>query len=281
MRSGAMNGRSHHRQLYRWLKWIGWEGVFSPDNKRELTCYTEYRLRPKELLLSVTVGCTAMYIALYLFYHSVVLSIIASLFGLAAPRFRRLALLTKRRNRLKLQFKDALFSLTSSLAAGRSLENAFRGVLEDMKLLYADPETDILKEFQIICYQLDNLEPLEGALRQLAERAQIDEITQFVDALTTCKRSGGDLLEVMKRTSVIIGDKLSIEGEITVMLAQKRFEARMMMAVPFVFLGFLGFAAPDYMEPLYSGFGYVLLSAAFGLLLGCFWLMNKMMSIEL
>jgi tight adherence protein B len=103
----------------------------------------------------------------------------------------------------------------------------------------------------------------------------------FADTLTACKRSGGDLLEVMKRTSSVIGEKMSVDAEIAVMIAQKRFEARVMMAVPFVFLGFLGFAAPDYMSPLYSGFGYVMLSAALLLLACCFWIINKIMSIEM
>lgn len=187
----------------------------------------------------------------------------------------------RRKERLKLQFKEALYSLTSSLAAGRSLENAFRSTLDDLKLLYPDPRTDILREFQVISYRLDNAEPLEQALRHLAERTQIDEMIQFAEALAACKRAGGDLLEVTKRTSAIIGEKLGTEQEIMVMVAQKRFEARIMMAVPFVFLGFLHAAAPQYLEPLYSGFGYVLLTAALMLLVLCFWLMNKIMSIRL
>lgn len=268
--------------LSRLAVWSGWEGLLGARPvKGQLTRYTEYRLSNQQLALSVIMGCLTVFAAIYLFYHSIPLSIIVGMLGLAAPRWRRMALLERRRNRLKLQFKEALFSLTSSLAAGRSLENAFRGVLEDMKLLYSDSGADMLKEFQTICYRLENLEPLEGALRDLAARAQIDEITQFVDALTTCKRSGGDLLEVMKRTSTIIGDKLTVEGEIKVLLAQKKFESRIMMAVPFVFLGFLGFAAPDYMEPLYSVLGYTLLTVLFLLLLGCFWVMDRIMRIDI
>jgi tight adherence protein B len=205
----------------------------------------------------------------------------AAVIGMLAPRYRRQALLLRRKERLKLQFKEALFSLTSSLAAGRSLENAFLSALDDLKLLYPDPRTELLMEFQIVSFRLDNAEPLEYALRNFADRAQIDEITQFVDALAVSKRSGGDLLEVMKRTSIIIGEKLGIEQEISVMIAQKRFESRIMMTVPFVFLAFLGFAAPDYMAPLYGGAGYVLLTIALLLLLLCFWFMAKMMSIRM
>ncbi|REK77778.1 pilus assembly protein TadB [Paenibacillus paeoniae] len=261
---------------------MGWEGLFhASSNAGRLTRYTDYQLNRRELFFSVTAGYVVLFGATYLFYQSVLLSLILSACGAAAPKWRRKSLLEGRRNRLKLQFKEALFSLTSSLAAGRSLENAFRGVLEDMKLLYSDEGTDMLKEVQILIHRLDNFEPLEGALRDLAERADMDEITQFVEALTTCKRSGGDLLEVMRRTSTIIGDKLTVEGDIKILLAQKRFESRIMMAVPFVFLVFLNMAASDYIKPLYSGLGYVIMTALLLLLLVCFWIMDRIMRIDI
>ena len=266
------------------LDWCGWESEAAMANIRAgrlLTNYGQYHLSRKQFIVAAIAGALLIYGAVYLFYHSAILSFLAAALGMIAPRYRRKSLLAQRKERLKLQFKEALFSLTSSLAAGRSLENAFLSTLDDLRLLYPDPRTELLLEFQIVRFRLDNAEPLEYALRNFADRADIDEITQFVDALSACKRSGGDLLEVMKRTSVIIGEKLETEQEIAVMIAQKRFEGRIMMAVPFVFLAFLSLAAPDYMAPLYGGIGYLLLTAALLLLLLCFWLMAKMMNIRM
>lgn len=272
------------KRIQRGLEWCGWESdaaIASIRAGRELTNYGQYRLSRQQFIAAAAVASLVIFAAFYLFYHSIIVSSMAAILGTLAPRYRRRTLLLRRKERLKLQFKEALFSLTSSLAAGRSLENAFLSTLDDLKLLYPDPRTELLLEFQIVRFRLDNAEPLEYALRNFANRAEIDEITQFVDALAACKRSGGDLLEVMKRTSIIIGEKLGIEQEISVMIAQKRFESRIMMGVPFVFLAFLGIAAPDYMAPLYGGAGYVLLTIALLLLLLCFWFMSKMMGIRM
>lgn len=260
---------------------LGWEADSRHRQERVLLDYGQYQMSRRQFILTAIIGAAAIWAAVYLFYHSMALSFVASLTGLLAPRLRRGTLIHRRKERLKLQFKEALFSLTSSLAAGRSLENAFLSSLDDLKLLYPDPRTELLLEFQMISYRLDNGEPLESALYDFAGRAHIDEIDQFADAIAICKRSGGDLVEVVKRTSVLIGEKLEVEQEIAVMVAQKRFEAKIMMAVPFVFLAFLGFAAPDYMSPLYDGFGYVLLTAALALLMFCFWLMNRIMRISM
>ncbi|WP_424767136.1 type II secretion system F family protein [Paenibacillus sp. sgz302251] len=271
-------------RLKSWLEWCGWERgetIASLRDGRLLTNYGQFHLSRKQFVLSAMIAAIVIFAAVYLFYHSIVFACLAAMLAMIAPRFRREKLLIMRKERLKLQFKEALFSLTSSLAAGRSLENAFLSTLDDLALLYPDSRTELSLEFQIIRFRLDNAEPLEYALRNFADRAQIDEITQFVDVLAACKRSGGDLLEVMKRTSVIIGEKLEIEQEISVMLAQKRFEGRIMMAVPFVFLAFLGLAAPDYMAPLYGGVGYLLLTGALLLLLLCFWIMGRTMNIRM
>ncbi|WP_028612164.1 type II secretion system F family protein [Paenibacillus harenae] len=271
-------------RLHTALEWCGWERGSVIENRRAgrlLTNYGQYPLSRSEFAAAAAAAALAIFAAVYLFYHSAIIAGFASTLGILAPRFRRETLLVRRQERLKLQFKEALFSLTSSLAAGRSLENAFLSALDDLKLLYPDPRTELLLEFQIVSFRMDNAEPIEYALRNFADRACIEEITQFVDALAACKRSGGDLLEVMKRTSSIISEKLEIEQEIAVMIAQKRFEGKIMMAVPFVFLAFLGFAAPDYMAPLYAGAGYLLLTGAFLLLLLCFWLMSRIMNIRM
>lgn len=232
-------------------------------------------------MLTAAAGCGIVFIAAYLFYRSTAAALIFSLAGVLAPRLQRKSLLARRRMRLTLQFKEALYSITSSLAAGRSVENAFVTTIDDLKLMYPDPTAEIITEFEIIRTRMAYGEPLEHALLDFSSRARMDDISHFVDVFVTCKRSGGDLVEVIRRTSQTIGEKLDVQQEIAVMIAQKRYESRIMMAVPFVFLAFLGFAAPDYMAPLYSGTGYVLLTASLILLGVCYGFMVKVMNIRI
>ncbi|GLX67681.1 type II secretion system F family protein [Paenibacillus glycanilyticus] len=271
------------------LEWCGWESSFRSGAKRgkqdrvpvqPLQDYDQYRLSYSQFTGSVAVGACILFIAVYLIYHSVIVSCLFAMAGLTAPRLYKNALLARRKDRLQLQFKEALYSLSSSLAAGRSVENAFLATIDDLKMLYPDPNAELLIEFQMIKHRLDNAEPLEQALRSLARRAHIDDITQFADVFAVCKRSGGDLVEVMKKTSQTIGEKLEVKQEISVLLAQKRFEARIMMGVPFAFLGFLSAFAPDYMKPLYGGAGYVLLTIGLAILAFCFWLIHRIMRIR-
>jgi tight adherence protein B len=283
----VVNNRASRNKRTIWsraLEWYGWESRQALSlllSGKGLTDYNQYPLTRKAFITIAALGALSFFGAAYLFYHSIIVACIFASLGMLVPRYRRRTLIERRKQRLKLQFKEALFSLISSLAAGRSIENAFLAAYEDLQLLYPDAQTELLQEFQIIRFRLEHAEPLEAALRNMAERAHIEELTQFADVLAACKRSGGDLVEVMKRTSAIICEKLETEQEIAVLLAQKKLEGRIMMAVPFVFLAFLGLAAPDYMSPLYNGFGYVLLTAGLIVLLLLFLVMDKILRIRM
>lgn len=249
--------------------------------KQRLPHYDVYTLTKQEKALSVCVWSAIIFGATYSFYQSAIFSLLLTPLSLCFHSFERNRLHKKQKARMKLQFKDILLSLLSSLAAGRSLENSFQMAQSDMQLLYPNVEDEMMLELAIINHKLKNGEVLEKSLEDLASRLQINEFSQFVEALQTCKRSGGDLLTVMRRTANMLSDQIEIDNEISVLIAQKRLESRMMMVAPFLFLQFLNLSAADYMLSLYSGIGYVLITIVLLLLLLCFWLMNRLVRISL
>ncbi len=113
------------------------------------------------------------------------------------------------------------------------MENGFREAVEDLRLLSPEGDHDLIFEFNIITAYLEIGQPVETALQDFAHRAQMEDITNFADVFAACKRTGGDLVEVVRRASSVIGEKLEIQQEIGVMIAQKRFESRVMFAAPF------------------------------------------------
>ncbi|MNJ52139.1 Bacterial type II secretion system protein F domain protein [compost metagenome] len=135
-------------------------------------------------------------------------------------------------------------------------------------------------ELGIICTRMEYGEPIEDALQDFSKRAAMEDISNFADVFTTCKRSGGDLVEVVRRTSAIISEKLEISQEISVMIAQKRFEAKAMLASPVFFLLFMELSSPDYMQPLHRGIGLIISAIALILFVVCSWIMMKIMDIR-
>jgi tight adherence protein B len=245
-----------------------------------LVHYDDYQLSSKERLAAVLMMAIPMLIIGYVFYKSMIVAILLSAIGLIYPKFRRKQLIRIRKNKLNVQFKQALSCLSSSLSAGKSIETAFREALEDLRVLYPDPACFIVNEFGIIGRRLENGEPIEAAILDFSKRANLEDATSFADVFVTCKRTGGNLIEVMKRTAGIIGEKLEIKQDISVMIAQKRFESRVLLFAPILIVAVLSFSSPEYMIPLYQGIGVFIMSFCLLLLGACGWLTQKIMDIK-
>lgn len=227
------------------------------------------------------IACSSLYIIAFIFFKSVFVSLLFSSAGLAFPAIRRVKLQQKRVEQLNLQFKQALYILSSSLAAGHSVETAFRQTSSDLRHLFPDEATDIRTEFHLIIKRLDNGEPIEAILQQFSARTKLEDIQNFTDVFIICKRSGGNLVEVMRNTANIISEKIAIQQDIAVMIAQKKFESRILSMAPIIFVAILSYTSPDYMAPLYMGQGRIIMAAALIVLFLCHYVSQKLMEINI
>lgn len=248
----------------------------------KLRDYTTYHLQPYEKVLSILITAGALYLVGMIFYKLWLLALLLTLPALKAPKFWQKRQIERKRTLLKLHFKQALYSLSSSMAAGRSVENAFREAAKDLELLYPGGSSDMIRELDIITTRLEYGEPIESALLDFGARAQIEDIDNFIDVFVTCKRTGGDLIEVVRRTSTVIGEKMDIQQDISVMIAQKKFESNILLATPFVFILFINASSPEFMAPLYgTPMGIILATVGLGLLFLSAWLMAKFTNIQI
>lgn len=250
--------------------------------KATLPQYSTYKMSILERIIIASIASSIMFIVGFIFYQNWLVSTGLSVLGLFYPRIHKKSIILKRKKELAHQFQQALFSLSSSLVAGRSIENAFQEVIDDLKMIYPHPSTFIVQEFEMINRRIQNGETIERGLEDFSTRASIEDIQHFKDVFIICKRSGGQLVEVMRRAASIIGDKIDMERDIYVMIAQKRLEAKILSVAPFAMVGLLAYMAADYMAPLYewSEFGPVVMSISLAILLFSFWLCHSMMQFK-
>lgn len=244
--------------------------------------YGSCRLTHMETAFWAFMGGAAGCAVGYLFYHHVLPAALGALLGISAPGWRRRNRVKKRQEELSRQFKQALYAMVSSLTAGRSVENTFAAAAQDLRLIYTDPDTYILVELERIDRKIANGETVEAALEDFGRRSQMEELLQFTEVFTTCKRTGGNLAEVMRRTAHLIGEKMEVRQEIQVMLAQKRFESKILGAAPMAVVGLLYWSSPDYMAPLYGNpVGVAIMTVCLGVFAGCWRLTAKWMELKL
>ncbi|MDO3680079.1 type II secretion system F family protein [Paenibacillus ehimensis] len=249
-------------------------------SKAKLPDYNEYQLTWGQKTTAIFCGAAVMAGIAMVFYKNPLIAGLFALTGLYYPVMRRKAIIAKRKAQLKQQFKQMLASLASSMGAGRSIESSFTEALDDLRLLYPDAGAMIVCELELIIWRLQNGETVEACLLDFSRRAHVDEISQFADVFVICKRTGGSLVQVVRRTAVMIQEKLDIEQDIQVTLAQKKFESKVLTVAPVILIAALAWMTPDYMEPLYQGGGQLIMTGALGILFGCFALAQKIMDIK-
>jgi|HigsolmetaAR206D_1030411.scaffolds.fasta_scaffold00493_8 tight adherence protein B len=246
-----------------------------------MTDYRVYVLSRSQRLAAICFCGLFCFTAVWMLYRQPYVAIAASAAGAWGPRLLRERLRRRRLEQLRRHFKEALHALSSLLSAGRSVENAFAVLEEDVAMLIGNPNADILREIRTIVVRFRNGEPLEAAFADFAGRSGLEEVRNFAEAFLICKRSGGNLVEVVRKTAGLIGEKMEVEQEISVLLAQKKFESKLMIAMPFAFVGLLHLIAGDYMSALHQGIGWVVLTVCL-LLLGLVgWWMLRIVDIRI
>ena len=133
---------------------------------------------------------------------------------------------------------------------------------QNMRLIYKEDDL-IVSELSAMVKGYVFREPEEDVLKDFALRTGIEDISDFVDIYLTCRETGGDLVNVLNKTSEMILDKIAIEKEIHTITVQKRYEARMLAAMPLLTILFLNLVSPDYLAIMYeTHLGSLLMTAA-------------------
>lgn len=141
------------------------------------------------------------------------------------------------------------------------MENAVTEAYHDLRLLYGK-ETRMLLELKGIRQRLGLKQSLDLLLLDLGRRSGIEDIITFAQIYATARRSGGNLVKVMKRTADNIGEKMDIQREIQTMIAGKKMEATCMMIIPLLIILYLQIFSPSFLDPLYQGSGRIFMSMA-------------------
>ncbi|HBN84982.1 MAG TPA: pilus assembly protein TadB [Clostridiales bacterium] len=243
--------------------------------------YNTYVFTTKQKLLYAAEGMGIMFAVGYVFYHHVVISLIFSLSGLYFIKIKKKQLIARQKQELNIQFKDLLYFLSTSLSAGRSLENSFQASLSSLQGLYSEEGSYIVPEVQGIIGKLHMGENIEDCLMDLTKRSKVEDISNFTDVLITCKRKGGNLNEVIRNTSGVIKDRIEIKQEIGVMLAGKKSEQKILCLSPMALILFLTYSAYDFMAPVFDNpaGNMVMTLALFFVIVGYIW-SGKIMDIS-
>lgn len=191
-------------------------------------------------LILLSMGAGAAFGAAAALYTNVVLWGVA-VFALVAPLPLLVVLFTRHRRSkaFESQLPQAMELLARSLRAGHSFAFSLQLVHEEM----ADP---IALEFGAIYQEQELGIPLDTCLQHLTDRVACPDLRFFAVAIGIQRETGGDLAEVLDKSSYVIRERFRILGQVRALTAEGRLSGWILVALPFVMFGVIRSLNPEY-----------------------------------
>jgi len=205
-------------------------------------------------------------------------AIVAVGLGLLVPGAPLMAMSFKskaRKKKLNYQLPDVFDLLCQALRAGHSLAAGIQLIGQQLP----DPAGIEFRR----CFHEQNLGiKLEEALRNMADRVNVLDVSFFVTAVTVQRQTGGDLAGILDKISKVIRDRIKILGQVKALTAEGRMSGWVLSALP-VFVFFVAKALnPEYVDILlHEPNGQALLGAAVVLQIMGMLMIKKIVNIKI
>lgn len=254
-----------------------------PEPERDVrkTDYGKYRLSVRETGLCLLWAAALTAAVSYLFYRSWIGFLAAPAVFFFLKKREEKQRRKRRMERLAVQFKDTIRTVSSGIQAGYSIENAFLEARQEICVLYGS-KSEMARELDIVQKGLKNRIPLEELLSDLGIRSHVEEISDFAECFAAAKRQGGNLKEITRRTVELTGQKIEVEREIAAMLWDKQYEQKVMNGIPFLLLGYMQLTARGFFDVLYHNTaGICIMTGCLALYLAALALSERILDIRL
>jgi tight adherence protein B len=191
------------------------------------------------LMAAVAAGFMA-----HAFFQLLPVDLIAVVVGGSARWFLLRFQKSKRLKNFNTALPDAIELISRALRAGHSMSSAIEIVAEQC-------EEPLGSEFEIVYQQQKFGIPFRDALLQFGERIPSKDLHFLITAILVQKETGGDLTEILDRTTRVIRERVRIEGEIRTYTAQGRLTGWILGALPVIMLLIINVVSPGYSAVLF------------------------------
>lgn len=259
--------------------------------------YNVYYMTTKEKIIYFLLGFVVGAVIGYLFYGGIgkdefgqptaityILNVlISSIIGVAAGAFfvpmRTKQIIDKRKRVLKGQFRDMLEALSTSLGAGKNVNDSFLAVYDDLKIQYEE-DADILKELEVVIAGMNNNIDIEDTLLDFGKRSGVDDIESFANVFKICYRKGGNIKDTIRNTHEILSDKMEITEDIETIVTGSKNEQNIMIIMPVILVGMMKMMGEDFAKNFVTGTGLISTTIAIVLFVVAYIVGKKVLEIK-
>jgi len=155
---------------------------------------------------------------------------------------------------------EAVDLMSRGLRAGHSIASVMEMVGNEI----TDP---VGAEFRSLHKEQSLGLPIREAIANLVEHMPIDDLRFLATAILLQKESGGNLVQILDKTSAVLRERARLRGQLRIYTAQGRITGWILCATPFLMFGLISITNHKYEATLFTDpFGLKLVYGGLGLM---------------
>ena len=143
------------------------------------------------------------------------------------------------------QLEDALLSISGSLKAGFSINQALEVVANENR-------KPLSSEFSLLMHEIHLGVSLDEALDKMVSRLNCQDFELVAIAIVTARQTGGELTSILERLASVIRERVRITGRVKALTAQGRMQAVIIGLMPWALFCGMMYIASDMMMNFFS-----------------------------
>ena len=194
--------------------------------------------------------------------------------GLGFPRWVINFLRNRRQKKFADEFSGAIDVIVRGVKSGLPVN-------ECLKIIAREAPRPVNDEFHLLTESLRVGLSLEQAMERMFERMPLQEVNFFGIVLLIQQKTGGNLAEALGNLSNVLRSRKLMEGKIKALSAEAKASAYIIGSLPFLVMGAVKVASPDYLEPLFTTRmgNFILIGSGLWMSMGVL-VMKKMIKIK-
>lgn len=179
-----------------------------------------------------------------------------------------------RKNKIRTDLLKAIIIMNSVFKAGKTTIQALE--IAKNELPYPT-NMEFEKMHNDIVYGL----PLDVVFERFSKRVDIEEARYISSSLTILQKTGGNIVKVFSSIERSLFDKKKLAEELKNLTVNSNMIIKILMLVPFVFIGLISLLNPTYFTPLFqSTSGYIITSIMIIMFTVYIFLLKQIMKVK-
>jgi tight adherence protein B len=260
--------------LSRWLEKRARQDKDSAGNLRAELARADLKLKVSEWQMIQVACVVVMGLVGFLIFSQWILAILIAVFGFFLPRFYLRHRQNQRLNAFNKMLADGIAMIANSLRAGYSFQQSLDVVASEMP----DP---FAAEFKRVGTEIGLGLTQSQALANLYRRVPSGDLDMMITAINVQQEVGGNLAEILDILAYTIRERVRIQGEIRVLVAQQMLAGNVITFLPVALAIFLFLLNREYMSKLFTEqCGWIMVGTSVLMIMAGYYAIQRIVKIE-